>query len=232
MAWLHTWGGVVLGALLIAIFWMGTLSVFDREIDRWMMPETRIAWDAAAAEDYSYDAALAAAGRQFDLAGAQDLWFERPNGRRPTTEFWHRASEGAWQGPFHLDPRTHERLSVTETDAGTGFLYPFHYSLHLRWLDLGYWLVGLAAMAMLALLFSGVAIHRKIFVDFFTFRWARKLPRSSLDLHNLTGVLGRKRPLKAAYRSAIWRCRVFGGLVSAVSTAVAVRDPGTRRVPG
>lgn len=41
MAWLHTWAGVVLGSLLFAIFWMGTLSVFDREIDRWMMPDTR-----------------------------------------------------------------------------------------------------------------------------------------------------------------------------------------------
>ncbi len=33
MGWLHTWAGVVLGGLLFAIFWMGTLSVFDREID-------------------------------------------------------------------------------------------------------------------------------------------------------------------------------------------------------
>ncbi len=38
--WLHTWAGVVLGGVLFAIFWMGTLSVFDREIDRWMAPMT------------------------------------------------------------------------------------------------------------------------------------------------------------------------------------------------
>ena len=43
MAWLHIWAGVVLGALLFAIFWMGTLTVFDREIYRWMMPDTRFA---------------------------------------------------------------------------------------------------------------------------------------------------------------------------------------------
>ena len=30
MAWLHTWAGVVVGSLLCAIFWMGSLSVFDR----------------------------------------------------------------------------------------------------------------------------------------------------------------------------------------------------------
>ena len=43
MGWAHTWAGVVVGALLFAIFWMGTLSVFDREIDRWMAPMTRVA---------------------------------------------------------------------------------------------------------------------------------------------------------------------------------------------
>ena len=42
MLHLHTWAGVVLGSLLFAIFWMGTLSVFDKEIDQWMRPETRL----------------------------------------------------------------------------------------------------------------------------------------------------------------------------------------------
>ena len=30
LTWLHTWGGVFLGSILFAVFWMGTLSVFDR----------------------------------------------------------------------------------------------------------------------------------------------------------------------------------------------------------
>lgn len=190
MTWLHTWAGVVLGALLFAIFWMGTLAVFDKEIDRWMMPETRVAWGAVAAEDYSYAAAVPVVLGQFDLDRPQDFWFSPPLARVPVAEFWHRPAEGAWEGPFWLDPQTHERLSVPQTEAGTGFIFPFHFNLHLRWLDLGYWLVGLAGMAMLALLVSGVVIHRKLFADFFTFRRERKLPRSSLDLHNLTGVLG------------------------------------------
>ena len=42
MAALHTWAGVTIGALLFAIFWMGTLSVFSNEIDRWMLPDTRV----------------------------------------------------------------------------------------------------------------------------------------------------------------------------------------------
>jgi uncharacterized iron-regulated membrane protein len=41
MAWLHTWFGLVLGYVLMVAFFFGALSVFDREIDRWAIPETR-----------------------------------------------------------------------------------------------------------------------------------------------------------------------------------------------
>jgi Uncharacterized iron-regulated membrane protein len=40
--WFHTWFGLFAGGLLFVIFWAGTLSVFDREIDRRMMPSTRL----------------------------------------------------------------------------------------------------------------------------------------------------------------------------------------------
>src|SRR5690554_5442585 len=42
MAWVHTWFGLVLGFVLMAAFFFGALSVFDREIDRWAIPATRI----------------------------------------------------------------------------------------------------------------------------------------------------------------------------------------------
>src|SRR6218665_3849826 len=41
MAWLHTWFGLVLGFVLMAAFFFGALSVFDREFDRWSIPATR-----------------------------------------------------------------------------------------------------------------------------------------------------------------------------------------------
>ena len=65
----------------------------------------------------------------------------------------------------------------------TRFIFPFHYMLHIRIQNIGYWLVGLAGMAMMALCVSGVIIHRKIFTDFFTFRPAKEAappdPRSA-----------------------------------------------------
>ena len=183
MNWLHTWAGLALGAILFAIFWMGTLSVFDREIDRWMMPDTRLATNAPPAWPALIDSARA-------LAPDSPSWgFVMPSPRAPTARFYYRAADGNF-GFRDLDPRAGAALPEAGTLAGTGFIFPFHFRLHLRFWDLGYWLVGLAGMAMLVLLVSGVIIHRKIFAEFFTFRHQRKLPRASLDLHNLTGVLG------------------------------------------
>jgi len=185
MAWLHTWAGVVLGALLFAIFWMGTLTVFDKEMDRWMMPVTRLALPET---PVSFDQIAASAG-DMGLGGARMWRITAATQREPVFRLGYDLSDDAY-GLRYLDPVTAAPLPDPGTRAGSRFIFPFHYSLHIGWQGLGYWLVGLAGMAMLVLLASGIIIHRKIFVDFFTFRWARKLPRSTLDLHNLTGVLG------------------------------------------
>jgi len=183
MAWPHTWAGVVLGSVLFAIFWMGTLSVFDREIDRWMQPGTRL---AAARHPVSFDRDVIPAARS--VAAASPQWgFNLPTERMPALRFFYR--EGNEFVMRAIDPNTGALVPDQGSHAGTGFLYPFHYRLHLRWLDLGYWIVGLAAMGMLLLLTSGVIIHRKIFIDFFLFRPRKQLQRASLDLHNLSGVL-------------------------------------------
>ena len=187
MTWLHIWAGVVVGALLFAIFWMGTLSVFDREIDRWMMPETRIALGKSS--NMSLNSLLPRVEEHVGR-NVKNWWLNLPEPRTPIADLWYQDSSGAYHGPVLLNPLTGRQLPDRQTLGGSGFIFPFHFNLHLRWFDIGNWLVGFAGMAMMALLVSGVIIHRKIFPDFFTFRWERKLPRASLDLHNLTGVLG------------------------------------------
>lgn len=185
MAWLHTWAGVVLGSVLFAIFWMGTLSVFDREIDRWMMPGTRL---APSTQGVSLDRMARAISSM--VPADADLWrITLPTERTPVGRLSYRDGAGGFV-VRDLNPATYEPIPDQGTRAGTGFIFPFHYRLHLKWMNLGYWLVGLASMAMLALLVSGVVIHKKIFAAFFTFRPKKRLQRSSLDLHNLTGVIG------------------------------------------
>lgn len=185
MSWLHTWAGLIMCALLFAIFWMGTLSVFDREIDRWMMPMTRL---QAPAAPVSLDtAALPVLQR---LAPASSQWtLTPPTERVPMLRLSWRDAKNQGVNRY-FDPSSGAALPEAGTHAGTGFIYPFHYRLHLRFMDIGEWLVGIITMGMLLAIVSGVVIHKKIFREFFTFRPRSKTTqRAALDLHNLTGVL-------------------------------------------
>jgi len=185
MSVLHTWAGLVLGAVLFAVFWMGTLSVFDREIDRWMMPSTRLAPPPASLS--LDDTARKAAERL--APGAKQWSITLPSERTPVLQLRYPDPAGGDSVLRYLDPRSGALLSPPGTKGGTGFIFPFHFSLHIAWLDLGIWLVGLAAMALLVLVVSGVVIHAHFFKEFFTFRPHKALTRSSLDLHTTMGVL-------------------------------------------
>ena len=184
MGWLHTWAGVVLGSVLFAVFWMGTLSVFDNEIDRWMKPATRLvpAPQGISLETFrpSLDEAIAAKAAFWNII--------LPNDRQPVLQL--RYKTGKTFVSHEVDPASGHILPDSGTLGGTEFIFPFHYTLQIELMDLGEWVVGLAAMAMLVLCVSGVIIHRKIFAEFFTFRPYKKSRRILLDLHNVCGVLG------------------------------------------
>lgn len=186
MSWLHTWAGLIMCALLFAIFWMGTLSVFDREIDRWMMPMTRL---AAPSEPLSIDATVLPILQK--QAPRSTRWtVTLPTERVPALRLtWQDKKNGNISR--YLDPVSGRILPEAGTHAGTGFIFPFHFRLNLRFMDIGLWLVGIVTMGMLVAIVSGVVIHKKIFREFFTFRPRSKTTqRAALDLHNLSGVLG------------------------------------------
>jgi len=216
MTWLHTWMGLVLGFVLMAAFFFGALSVFDREIDRWAIPETR--FDPQPMP--SFDSVLQPVYAQLkphplDMAATQ----QRVIGPLPAPDTLPMASLYAYtthrdpilqigaefavpnklkddaddhahvHGWATIDPRSGQFLHNNKLKIGSEWFYPMHYHLNWSWLNLGYWLVGLAGFTMLVALVSGVIIHRKIFREFFTFRPWKRTQRSALDLHNLTGVV-------------------------------------------
>jgi uncharacterized iron-regulated membrane protein len=211
MTWLHTWFGLVLGFVLMAVFFFGSLSVFDREIDRWSLPETRFEPQTMP----SFDRMLAPIFRQMtpdeheieEAKGRVDgplpavlpvmNWGAYTTHRDPVLSmFAEFAVTNNPKDPFDhvhgfvtLDPRTGTTLRSDQLKLGSEFFYPMHYSLHLEWLELGFWIVGFAALVMLAALVSGVVMHRKLFRELFTFRPQKHSQRSTLDLHNLTGVV-------------------------------------------
>ena len=218
MTWLHTWFGLVIGFVLIVVFFFGSLSVFDREIDRWAIPQTR--FDPQPMP--SFDQVLLPILQKLppdeqDYAANMATLHDETRGPMtprlalPVDEYWayttHRdpvlimgsgfkvplpkdpSLENHIHADMTIDPRSGAIVSDDALKIGSGWFYPMHYSLNWQWKNLGIFIVGLAALVMLAALVSGVVMHRKFFREFFTFRPKKHTQRSALDLHNLTGVV-------------------------------------------
>nr|WP_234642066.1 PepSY-associated TM helix domain-containing protein [Delftia tsuruhatensis] len=192
MSDLHTWVGLLLGWFLYAMFLTGTVSYFKNEITQWMQPEQphhRQAVEPALAARRVGDAMAA-------MAPQSPQWLiNLPDARSTTaTVFWSPPPNGE-EGrrrfeTTRFDPVTGARLEgpVRETRGGE-FFYRFHFQFHYMPVMWGRYLAGLCAMFMLVAIVSGVITHKKIFADFFTFRWG-KGQRSWLDAHNALSVLG------------------------------------------
>ncbi|OAH86669.1 peptidase [Xanthomonas arboricola pv. juglandis] len=187
MAWLHTWCSLSCGWLLCAIFLTGTLSVFRDPITSWMQGTPAL--PSASTQTVLPEAALVprALAQLHQLAPQARLWRitlpAHPGGA--LTLFW-RTPEG--QDQAALDPGSGELLPSPwgrQTEGGRHFM-SFHYTLHGG--IPGYWLVGWVSLCGLIALVSGVIVHKRIFLDFFTFR-PGKGQRSWLDAHNATAVL-------------------------------------------
>ena len=185
MSWLHTWSGLLLGWLLYAVFFTGTLSYFLDEINLWMKPELHRSVPTPEAAERALE------GMQRIAPEAQSWTLTLPGPRQTTVSAsWREPGAGTGRAGFkraELDAATGERIEARETRGGN-FLYRFHFELYAMPRIWGRWIVGIATMFMLVAIVSGVITHKKIFTEFFTFR-PRKGQRSWLDAHNATAVL-------------------------------------------
>lgn len=235
MAWLHTWFGLVLGYVLMIAFFFGALSVFDREIDRWAIPQTRFepqvmpSFDRVLAPIFKTiqpeEEELAAARSRVGGPLPKELplmnWSAYTTHRDPVLAMYAEYAvtnnpndpDDHVHGHVTIDPRSGAVLPHDQLKIGSEFFYPLHYSLHIEWKSLGYWIVALAALVMLAALVSGVVMHRKFFREFFTFRPGKHVRRSMLDLHNLTGVVA----LPFHFIFALSGLTIFAGIYLPVS---------------
>lgn len=185
MAWLHTWTGLVLGWLLFAMFATGTVSYFQDEITRWMQPEI-------ARQGNRETAAQGAIAYLRKVAPDARSWYiALPGPRSLTTQvYWQPGADAPVRDRGEtqalLDAEGHP-AALRETRGGS-FLYRFHFDLYGMPVIWARYLVGIAAMAMLVAIISGVITHKKIFADFFLLRLG-KGQRSWLDAHNVSAVL-------------------------------------------
>ncbi|PAT38095.1 PepSY-associated TM helix domain-containing protein [Vandammella animalimorsus] len=191
MADLHTWAGLLVGWVLYAMFLTGTVSYFREEISLYLRPELQapgVAGADAAPEpgqtaQQVLDAVLARA------PGTQQIGITLPTARNPgASAYWMPAGgqRGDW-GHAVFDAHGQSQ-SLRQTEGGD-FFYGFHFNLHYLPIVWGRWIAGFCAMCMLVAIVSGVITHKKVFADFFTFRWG-KGQRSWLDAHNGLSVLG------------------------------------------
>lgn len=179
MIWLHTYVGVICGWLLFAIFFTGTLSYFTPEITRWLTPE-RNAIQLTEKEMISTSFDYLA-----DNAPAADEW--RVYLPTPRNSHWYvQWREGKGREKVTFD--NNKDVVETETDTQGGlFFRNFHYTLQLRQYG-GRYITGIAAMAMLIGVFTGIYTHRRFFKDFFTLR-PQDLKTLLSDFHALAGIL-------------------------------------------
>ncbi len=187
MAWLHTWAGLLLGWLLFAVFVTGTIAYFRQEVTVWMQPELHGSVpDAGTAER--------AVERMARIAPDAAQWtITLPGDRTPAVSVsWRPAdakpNDRAALKRATLDAGTGEVLEPRET-AGGNFLYRFHFELYGMPRETARWIVGIATMAMLVAIVSGIITHRRIFKDFFTFRPEKAALRSWMDGHAAAAVL-------------------------------------------
>jgi len=196
-AWLHTWCGLWFSWLLFAVFLTGTLAVFDEPITHWMTPEHHAEEAAAAARkgEPTADRAqrlawgMAYMAEHHPGASMWELWPSDAQGGGELRVFWFDANRqyaGVALDPATGKPLTEDGGHATRATLGGHHFVDFHYELHAG--TVGLWIVGIAAMAMLVALVSGVITHKRIFKDFFTFR-PKKGQRSWLDAHNAVAVL-------------------------------------------
>lgn len=189
MSNVHIWTGLLVGWILYAMFLTGTVSYFREELSSYMRPELQRIAEQPAAQ---------VAQNMLNTIVAQDpdsplVLMSLPTSRNPLgSAFWRTppgsdASRPAFERAI-FNPETGQKLTIRDTEGGD-FFFAFHFNLHYMSPLWGRWIAGLSAMFMLIAIVSGVITHKKIFIDFFTFRWG-KGQRSWLDAHNALSVFG------------------------------------------
>jgi len=175
----HAWIGLLSAWILFSVFATGTPTVFDEEITYWMLqPEIQTITTASVPVGFRHLEVRTAvfgggeAPGRFESDGPVYLikWQDK------------RTFTGQ-----SIDPATGNLLVFRETRGGDLF-YHFHYGL-LAGLA-GVWVVGAAALAILAAAVTGVLIRRRrLLADLFMAGFRTVSLRAWSDVHNATGLL-------------------------------------------
>jgi len=204
----HSSLGLFLAALAYLICLTGTVVVFVDEFRRWEQPNTPEIFSV------SPEAIQRAAEETMQHTGGHEPHYIYM--RLPTAE-WPRHTIGIY---FNEAPEKNwivnadGSLGMAENTPWSNFVSTLHMNLHMPGL-LGYAIVGLVGVGMLALAVSGVIAHPRIFKDAFALRWGGSERLQKADLHNRLSVWG------LPFNIAISLTGAYIGLVSLLVFLVA-----------
>lgn len=174
----HAWGGMVAALLLYVMFFTGAFALFYPELDLWAAPRATLLPPPAAAP---LDALLTQAVKEEGALFADRLAFVLDEAAVGVS-----VMRGDSAAEYQLNP-ARGRLEPRISGLGA-FLYELHY---LGMLPGGIYVAGVASMALLLAIVTGVAIHWKDLVrQWFQFRQGRPVRTWSSDLHKVLGVFG------------------------------------------
>ncbi|RTE86616.1 MULTISPECIES: PepSY domain-containing protein [Gammaproteobacteria] len=189
----HGWAGIILVVPFLVICLTGSIIVFKKELDAWLMPEiaTLEPTEQARLPLTELTAEVNEQLPNYEIGS----WEIFPEGHdeadrvfviKKGTDEWHKA---------YLNPYTGE-LQAGPTESGhylTDWLVELHYTLLLNDLPyvdehLGLIVSFILAVFLVFMGISGLIIYRKFWLRFFTLRWNQRLLVVFSDLHKMFGT--------------------------------------------
>ncbi|WP_417666365.1 PepSY-associated TM helix domain-containing protein [Pseudidiomarina sp.] len=189
----HGWAGIICMVPFLVICLTGSILVFKKEIDGWLMPDIA-ALPVTEQPRLPLKELTARINQQlpnFEIGS----WEIFPAGHdeadrvfviKKGTDTWHKA---------HLNPQTGELLSQP-TETGhylTDWLVELHYTLLLNDLNnlpehLGLIIGLILSLFLLFMGVSGLIMYRRFWARLFTLRWNQRLLAVFSDLHKMVGT--------------------------------------------
>lgn len=183
----HSWIGLNAGLLLFVVCWSGAVAVFSLELDWLADPRLRaaptqgpMAWEAV------YKGASAV------KPGWTIIEVNAPRAPGYSAEALAEDPDGVWSRVY-ADPRTGEVLGSTSYFNVQRFFRSLHMALFIDvfpiWgIPLGYVVVGLLAVVLLASLATSLLFYSRFWRGFFKLARRKGAKVFWSDLHKLTGL--------------------------------------------
>ncbi|RWU09131.1 PepSY domain-containing protein [Pseudidiomarina gelatinasegens] len=189
----HGWAGIICMVPFLVICLTGSILVFKKEIDAWLLPDIA-ALPVTEQPRLSLTELTARINQQlpnFEIGS----WEIFPVGHdeadrvfviKKGTDTWHKA---------HLNPQTGDLLSQP-TETGhylTDWLVELHYTLLLNDLNnlpehMGLIIGLILSLFLLFMGVSGLIMYRRFWARLFTLRWNQRLLAVFSDLHKMVGT--------------------------------------------